>query len=664
MRSFYTLFLVASLCVLSSFFQPLAANNATYEQRRLAYIDSALAHFIGDDITLQAYKGVPVDTAALNSLCRGILGGLNSDFDIIKLIRVLYFTNGQYDTTILPAINSVPYWLRANETKRTYWSENHMVMWMGSDWLLHEKYGRAIDSTLDKRLRHYLRLKNEYGFYEFFSSVYSPYCLAGLLNLADFSQDLEIKTLATQAAQKLMAEMLMLTSDQGVFYPAAGRNYYGKYLTPYGQNHNNLIYLLEGFGPMQYGSHAGGFLASSTVPVDTVINSWVPAMDTLFHVGHTLDSGFVINSDIIGMDKTIFQWSSGAYFHPEVALETATLLTDSNLWHHVDFAAFSGLSGVSLSSVPALATSLSCLSESSVICGEDIAIFKHKSITLSSIQDFWKGKIGYQEMPCVGTVGTTPVFTGSGPVITPWDNRNADNANEDLPYVKQKKNLALLMYRPEPVPAFLNYTHKQVSLYFNDPDFNEVRNDSMWLLGRQGNNYVAVRRSCTDTINGIRACDIPNGQSWVIMVGDSDMYGSFNNFQSVIDQSQFTERWYYDSLTLQEVYYAKIIMDTTIIEYAWGVDSVATGINKLSANNGLKVFPNPANDQVTIDLSAFAEQSISIKVTNMIGEVMYSDKTAAITENKTINIGAWAEGIYLIQVQNGQQLYTQKLVKK
>src|SRR5690606_26438907 len=104
---------------------------------------------------------------------------------------------------------------------------NHMIMWMSSDWLLHERYGKTIDGNLRNRLVHYLEMKIQYGFYEFFSSTYAPYAFSGLVNLADFSQDVQIKNLATQAAQKLLSDILLLTNDKGVFYPVAGRNYPG-----------------------------------------------------------------------------------------------------------------------------------------------------------------------------------------------------------------------------------------------------------------------------------------------------------------------------------------------------------------------------------------------------------------------------------------------------
>jgi hypothetical protein len=141
------------------------SNNAIYEQRRTDYIDAMLSSSSGNNIILQAYRGLPLDTAVLNFKLNEIPTRSTSDFVIIELIRILFLTNGNYDSLILPVINSVPYWVNYGDTLRNYWSENHMIMWMGSDWLLHEKYGRPIDSTLDARLRHYLNLKIQYGFY-------------------------------------------------------------------------------------------------------------------------------------------------------------------------------------------------------------------------------------------------------------------------------------------------------------------------------------------------------------------------------------------------------------------------------------------------------------------------------------------------------------------
>ncbi len=548
---------------------------------------------------------------------------------------------------ILPVLNGVPYWINYGDTTRVFWSENHMSMWMSSEWLLHESYGKAVDSNLHKRLVHYLKLKIQYGYYEFYSTVYNPYCLSGLLNLADFAQDAEIKSLATQAAQRLMAELLQPVNDQGVIYAVAGRNYDDKYESAYGQNHNNLIYLLTGLGEQPTNaSHSAAFLATSSINVDTVIASWVPVLDTTYYIGHTIQQGLVLNDSMSAVDSIIFGWSAGEYFHPLLALATFDLLTDSNLWQHPDFAAFRSLSSLPPENAVPLANQLNVASESSVICNDTISLYKHNSVTLSSVQDFWPGKLGYQQYTCVANIDTTAVYPLSGEVL-PWGDRNADEANDDLPYVKQVHNVALLMYRAQPKPPIVGASYPQVSLHFVDTNFTEIRNDSLWLLGRLNNNYVAVRRSCTGYIDSIRACDIPNGQAWVIMVGDSATYGTFDSFQQIIDSSQFIENWYYDTATMQEVFYAQIIIDNKNISYAWGVDStLPTGIADVTPS-AFNVFPNPANAVVNVQL-ANPVQNGNLEVYNTAGQIVYhTEVTAKLMSIPTRN---FSDGIYAIRL--------------
>jgi len=671
MKTIYTV--IYLLCFISiATFQNAQANNPVYEQRRADFITTALANENTDVITIQAYKGVPVNQTILTNTLNNIAANTTADFDIVKLIRVLCLSHGEYDSMILPVLRPIPFWLENDEDLRVYWSENHMIMWMSSDWILHEKYGKVIDSTLDKRLRHFLKLKIQYGFYEFFSSVYSPYTLSGLLNLADFSEDAEIKDLATQAAQKLLKDILMLANDKGTFFPAAGRNYVPKYQSPYGQNHSALIYLLTGKGQVPANtSHASGFLASSTLPVDDVINSWTPDLNTIYSIGHTLQDGISnINNTMSSKDKVIFQWSSGAYFDPLTAYSTANLIKTLNLWDHSEFADFSQFSGLPLDLAVPIAEIGSSISKSSGIYNQKVAIFKNKSVTLSSIQDFWKGKNGYQQFPVVANSGTNAVFTISGKPTPNLNNRPELHANIHLPYVKQTDNVALVMYRPEKSLGLFGFKDEKlnVALYFQNEKFDEVRENGNWILGREGDSYVAVRRNCIGDINGIKACDNPDGQTWIIMVGNIDMYGSFDAFQQKIATSQYEEKWYFNLPTLQWVYYAKIVVDGKTLEYAWNGDIfsgptrtvTAISSNKITTGD-LAVYPNPARDVLNVDLTQI-KNMVSLKVINELGQEMLNDNHLTNTQLKTISTINWSNGLYILQIETKDNIFTQKFI--
>ncbi len=672
MSRIYNLFILIIVCCSGSY---SFANNPEYEARRNAYIDVVVNNNNSDGMAAQAYRGLPVNSAALATTLNNVMTNSTADFDIVKLIRVLELTHGEYDSLILPVLRPIPFWLEKNEDNREYWSENHMIMWMSSDWLLHEKYGKVIDSTLEKRLRHYLRLKVQYGFYEFFSSTYAPYCLSGLLNLADFSADAEIKDMAQQASKRLLKDILLLTNDKGVFFPIAGRNYPSKYDVAYGANHNNLIYLLTGMGQTETGSHAGGFLSTSSLEVDDVINSWSPLVNTTFTQGHTLQNGINnINNTMSTKDKVIFQWSSGAYFHPDVAKSTFQLLKDLNLWGHFEFADFRQYSFLPTDLAPAIAEIASPISKSSGIYNPTIAVFKNKSVTLSSIEDFWKGKLGYQQFPIMVNTGTNAVFTLSGKPDIDWDNRPSHNANTHLPYVQQKDNVALVMYRPEKGLALFGYKNEKldVALHFKTDKMDEIRESGKWLLGREGDGYVAVRRSCTGEINGVSACENPDGQTWVFMVGNADMYGSFDHFQQIIEQSQYEEKWYFNLPTLQWVYYSKIVVDGKTIEYAWNGDifsgptQTPTAVQNSSKEvKSLTIFPNPAADVVTVSLP-LSLRAATFRIFDIKGDEIYSEKMVVPPPGNAINITTkdWTEGMYMLLLESQQDIYTQKLLIK
>src|SRR5438045_632032 len=107
---FFTRLLIISHFLLG-FFPIFSANSVVYEQRRVNYIDSSLASTNGNKMILQAYKGMPLDTNALNAKLTSIATGVTSDFDIIELVRISFLTNGAYDAKILPVLNAVPYWI-------------------------------------------------------------------------------------------------------------------------------------------------------------------------------------------------------------------------------------------------------------------------------------------------------------------------------------------------------------------------------------------------------------------------------------------------------------------------------------------------------------------------------------------------------------------------
>ncbi len=665
MKFLSSIVIVLGFCFGTAIFHSSSASAQSFEDRRVQYFDSATANPNGNSAVIQAYLNQPVTQQYLDDIYAVMETRSTIDFAIVQLVRVMFLGDGLYDSQIMPNLNLVPYWVNYGDTLRGYWSENHMIMWMSSDWLIHQRTDRPIDATLEQRLRHYLQVKIDYGFYEYMSSTYAPFCLSGLLNLADFAENVEIKELATQAAKRLLSEIVIPTNDKGVFFPSAGRNYAEKYINPYGQNHSSLVYLLTGLGPApSNASHSGGFLSTSTVDFSDVSASWVSSVDTILSIGHTLQEGFAINAQLAQVDKVMMQWSSGAYFHPEVVSQTVQLLVDSNMWLHVDFELLQPLSGLPQEQFPTIATNLSVISTSSLLTGQDVAVFKNAGVVLTSTQDFHKGKVGFQQWPVVATVGTTAVYPASGPVSPDWAIRNRNNANEHLPYVEQSHNVALVMYRPLPVPELLPFENKDVALFLQDTAFDEIVENGNWLLGRNEENYIAVRRSCVGEIDGVMACETNVGQTWVIIVGNDAMYESFSNFQSLISQAQFEETWTADPITGDSTYFSSIGFDTIAVDYAWGPE-LGTVIPELDGqNSALLLYPNPATSAVTVSTPETNGTQSSLTVYNALGQCVYQTNLGNTKGQHTIAMTEWSGGLYHIILDQGVNRSHAKLVKE
>jgi hypothetical protein len=86
-----------------------------------------------------------------------------------------------------------------------------------------------------------------------------------------------------------------------------------------------------------------------------------------------------------------------------------------------------------------------------------------------------------------------------------------------------------------------------------------------------------------------------------------------------------------------------------------------TVIRNVGTKNIARIFPNPANEQVTIHLSEAAPQS-SFKLVNAAGQIVLS---GTLTEgNNVVYLNTISKGFYAIQIQNGIDVMQANIIKK
>jgi hypothetical protein len=95
---------------------------------------------------------------------------------------------------------------------------------------------------------------------------------------------------------------------------------------------------------------------------------------------------------------------------------------------------------------------------------------------------------------------------------------------------------------------------------------------------------------------------------------------------------------------------------------------VVTGIANISSGGTmLKVYPNPASDVVTLEISASGQnKKISYRIINVIGQVMMNKTIGSVSDKylESINISSLPMGLYTIAVSMDDKTYTQRIIKQ
>lgn len=123
-----------------------------------------------------------------------------------------------------------------------------------------------------------------------------------------------------------------------------------------------------------------------------------------------------------------------------------------------------------------------------------------------------------------------------------------------------------------------------------------------------------------------------------------------------------------EQLIDQETYYwqvrAYIAGDTTQWSDPWSFTMGTSGVNKLLTENNINIYPNPTQGLVYVKFNADKQTSMKIKVTNLLGEALIvEDYTAHQGINThSINMEKFGVGVYLIQMQSGHEVFTQRVL--
>jgi hypothetical protein len=107
-------------------------------------------------------------------------------------------------------------------------------------------------------------------------------------------------------------------------------------------------------------------------------------------------------------------------------------------------------------------------------------------------------------------------------------------------------------------------------------------------------------------------------------------------------------------------YWVKTKRGDCIQKTYYNVPLDITNVNEVAAS--MKLYPNPANSMLNIEISTSLNGAYELDVVNLLGQHMY--KTTATGQKTTIDVASLTPGIYLVDCyQNGVKIATQKFIK-
>ncbi len=492
---------------------------ADVERRRLAYLEFCVTPPAGSS------EGVYQQVARL-TLGRGPLDRRpidasidvmarrpdTADFGATSLVR-LYGLHAQHPLVpadvrdrIRDALVGFKYWIdQPGRDDMCYWSENHAIMFASCEYLAgtffpsatftndglsgdeHRRLGLA-------RVRRWLAQRLRTGLVEWNSPVYYAHTLSPLLNLVDLAPDPDVAAQAAMVVDLLLFDVARF-SCRGSMGATAGRAYEEYKLSGRPGSMGDVIEVVWG--------SRGGFSSRSSTGGVPFATSRYRVPHALLAIGHDPNprverarvglapaEGPAAGVGLTDLDDGLYWWSQGAYFHPDTIALTHRMLTTWGLWGRPEFGQIAPLRHVPPALLPGLASTLSPLSEGSVLGPVHLVGWRAPEALLTSAQSYRPGQVGFQQHAWQATLGLDACVFTTAPATMGRDGPGEWTGSASLPRVVQVENAAVILYNPGGLvrTLFPGATHA----WFPRAAFDEVVERNGWVFGRKDDGYVAL----------------------------------------------------------------------------------------------------------------------------------------------------------------------------
>jgi hypothetical protein len=97
------------------------------------------------------------------------------------------------------------------------------------------------------------------------------------------------------------------------------------------------------------------------------------------------------------------------------------------------------------------------------------------------------------------------------------------------------------------------------------------------------------------------------------------------------------------------------------------INVFATNVLSTEAVEEFSIFPNPVSDILTIISSAGSSGLITIRLSNLIGEIVFQHSyfgTGIQNQTQTLSLSDFNSGVYFIEISSTERKYLKKIIKQ
>lgn len=119
------------------------------------------------------------------------------------------------------------------------------------------------------------------------------------------------------------------------------------------------------------------------------------------------------------------------------------------------------------------------------------------------------------------------------------------------------------------------------------------------------------------------------------------------------------------NIAIQPIIPPSFTESAMVIDYVRVYQLDVTSVAETAAPKPLRVYPNPAREQLHIELPAWSEQSVTLRLLNAQGQLLRSEERLVTGSSTQLEeLGSLPAGLYLLQLEAGGQRYFARFVRE